>query len=253
MVFSEAAQERAQKRVRKQLARWRQQEKKAFDKLAKQVFACREDAERALADFAATLKATSVEAVEVLECAHYDWPAGKMAPDRLSYCLRGRLRECERTREELLLRKSLFILTTNEDDKEALSATQVLLAYKGQTQIERGFRFLKDPLFLASSLFLRSEKRIMALLMVMTLCLMVYAALEWRIRQGLRDQEQSFPDQKGKPTQRPTARWVFQCFVGIHVLLVAQQQLVLNLDARHEVILAVLGQRYQLFYASHHT
>ena len=48
-----------------------------------------------------------------------------------------------------------------------------------------GIRFLKDPLFLASSLFLKSPKRIMALMMVMTLCLLVYAALQHRIRQRL--------------------------------------------------------------------
>ena len=39
---------------------------------------------------------------------------------------------------------------------------------------ERGFRFLKDPLFFASSLFLKNPKRIMALLMVMLLSLLVY-------------------------------------------------------------------------------
>jgi hypothetical protein len=43
-----------------------------------------------------------------------------------------------------------------------------LAAYKNQQKVERGFRFFKDPLF-------------MALMMVMTLCLLVYAALEYRI------------------------------------------------------------------------
>lgn len=90
----------------------------------------------------------------------------------------------------------------------------------------------------------------MALLMVMTLCLLVHAALEWRIREGLRQQGQFFPDQKGKPSQRPTARWVIQCFVGIHVLWVAQQQIVLNLTEQHEIILDALGQNYRQLYAS---
>jgi transposase len=57
----------------------------------------------------------------------------------------------------------------------------------------------------------------MALLMVMTVCLLVYAALEYRIRQALKDHGATFPDQKGKPTQHPTGRWVFHSFVGIHV------------------------------------
>jgi transposase len=78
--------------------------------------------------------------------------------------------------------------------------------------IERGFRFLKDPLFMASTLYLKSPKRIMALMMVMTLCLLVYAALEYRIRQALQQHDQTFPNQKGQPTRTPTARWVFQFF-----------------------------------------
>jgi transposase len=57
--------------------------------------------------------------------------------------------------------------------------SQALLAgYKGQKHAERGFRFLKDPLFLASSLYVKKPQRMMALLMVMTVCLLVYAALE---------------------------------------------------------------------------
>ena len=58
----------------------------------------------------------------------------------------------------------------------------------------------------------------MALLMVMTVCLLVYAALEYRIRQALKAHEATFPDQKGKRMHNPTASWVLQDFVGIHVL-----------------------------------
>jgi transposase len=41
-------------------------------------------------------------------------------------------------------------------------------------------------MFLASTLFLKKVERIMALLMVMTVCLLVYAALEHRIRKTLK-------------------------------------------------------------------
>jgi len=77
-------------------------------------------------------------------------------------------------------------------------------------KVECGFRFLKDPLFHAATLYLKSPKRIMALMMIMTLCLLVYAALEYRIRQTLAKEEQTFPTQTGKATQKPTACWVFQ-------------------------------------------
>jgi len=114
---------------------------------------------------------------------------------------------------------SCCILTTNELDEGALSPQALLAGYKGHKHAERGFRFLKDPLFLASSLYLKKPQRIMALLMVMTVCLLVYAALEYRIRTALKARQAIFPNQKGQPIQNPTARWVFQYFVGIHLLL----------------------------------
>ena len=100
----------------------------------------------------------------------------------------------------------------------------------GQVHAERGFRFLKDPQFLAAALYLQKPERIMALLMVTTVCLLVYAALEYRIRQALKDHEATSPDQKGKPIANPTARWVFHYFVGIHLLCPAGSwPMVLNL------------------------
>jgi transposase len=126
----------------------------------------------------------------------------------------------------------------------------VLEGYQGQKHAERGFRFLKDPRFLASTLSLKKPERIMALLMVMTVCLLVYAALEDRIRQALKAHEATFPNHKGQPIQNPTARWVFQYFGGIHLLLMpGQWPLVLNLTETHEHLLRLLGQPYKAFYS----
>lgn len=156
----------------------------------------------------------------------------------------------EAHKAQLLKQKSLFIVATNEIDDHILSAEELLKGYKGQVQVERGFRFMKDPLFMASSFYLNAERRIMALLMVMTLCLLVYAALEWRIRQGLEERGQSYSDQKGNPTQRPTARWVFDSFRGIHVLFEEEKRLVLNMKEHHSRIVTILGDRYHNLYAS---
>jgi transposase len=66
--------------------------------------------------------------------------------------------------------------------EEHLSVQEVLNAYKEQDHAEQGFRFLKDPLFFASSLFLKKPSRISALLMVMVLSLSVYGVAERRMR-----------------------------------------------------------------------
>ena len=86
--------------------------------------------------------------------------------------------------------------------------------------------------------------------MVMTSCLMIYAALEHLIRKKLAEKELYFQCMKNKPTQKPTARWVFQCFSGIEELCINdQQKIVLNIKSRHEMILNFLGQQYRDFYS----
>ncbi|CDN16220.1 hypothetical protein RintRC_7553 [Richelia intracellularis] len=47
-----------------------------------------------------------------------------------------------------------FILATNFLDADKLSNEDVLPEYKAQQSTERGFRFLRDPLFFTSTLFL---------------------------------------------------------------------------------------------------
>ena len=151
----------------------------------------------------------------------------------------------------MLQRKSCFIIATNQLDCVALPSEELITVYKkDQQKVERGFRFLKDPMFMASTLFLKSPERIMALMMVMTLCLLVYSALELRIRDALQANSATFVDQKGKPTANPTARWVFQFFAGIHILVIERMgELVLNLNALHLNLLAILGERYQQLYS----
>ena len=97
--------------------------------------------------------------------------------------------------------------------------------------------------------FLDGQLKRMALLMVMTVCLLVYAALEYRLRQALKGQEATFPDQKGKRIPNPTARWVFHYFVGIHLLCQAGQwPMVLNLTEEPQNLLRLLGQPYMRLY-----
>ena len=103
---------------------------------------------------------------------------------------------------------------------------------------------------MASTLFLKSPERIMALMMVMTLCLLVYAALEHRIRQSLIQAQQTFPNQVGRMVSNPTARWVFQFFSGIHVLIIEHMQtLILGINQYHWLLLKLLGEPYEKIYS----
>jgi transposase len=252
LLYSEPRQPQAQRTVNTQWRKQSDQEVRAFKRLCRTAFAGEADAQQALTRFAAGLQTTVLHASTVCPTPHYGKrgrPGPGAQPAQLVYHITGALASRLTEHRARVDQQSCFILATNELDEEQLSAQAVLDGYKGQARAERGFRFLKDPQFLASSLYLKKPERVMALLMVMTVCLLVYAALEYRIRHALKEHEATFPDQKGKPTQTPTARWVFHYFVGIHVLYIPGQGLfVLNLTDEHRHLLQLLGKRYVWFY-----
>jgi transposase len=150
------------------------------------------------------------------------------------------------------LRKACFIVATNTLEAAVLSHQEVVTLYKEQGSVERGFRFLKDPLFLASSVFVKKPERIVALGLIMVLCLLVYRLAEHRLRTRLAETEQTIPDQLNRPTARPTMRWVFQCFEGIELLHIRSasgtQSFVLRLQPMHRLVLALLGPPFEKIY-----
>ena len=109
-----------------------------------------------------------------------------------------------------------FILATNLLDEKKWTDDMILQEYKEQQTTERGFRFIKDPLFFASRVFLKNTKRIMALAMIMTLALMVYSLGQRQLRQSLKLTNSHLPNQKGQPTARPTLRWILQRILQKH-------------------------------------
>lgn len=124
----------------------------------------------------------------------------------------------------------------------------MLWEYKGQQGTERGFRFLKDPMFFTSSVFLKSPERVAALAMVMGLCLLVYTLTQRALRQALASTKQTLKNQLGKPTATPTMRWVFQCFQSIHWVSLNGMQQIVNLTQEHQEVLQFLGAPCQKYY-----
>jgi transposase len=250
--FSEEAYQREIKTLRKTYQQRSLKEYRAFLGLSKQPFACEQDAITALKKFA---KQCNYLQINALPCEKKPYYRGKGRPARDSqptgyhYHIRADVSSRLEDYQQAAHRKGKFVIATNELDEQALPDVEVLLGYKGQAKVERGFRFLKDPQFIASSLFVKKPERVEALLFIMTLCLTVYAALEHRLRQQLQEQEESLPNQLGKPTQKPTMRWVFALFNGIHVLYGMPEVIVLNLKPIHLKVLTLMGDSYKKCYS----
>ncbi|WP_419835553.1 IS1634 family transposase [Endozoicomonas atrinae] len=229
-------------------------EARDLEKLRKKAFLCEDDALQAFALWQKQSKlCQSGSEPEVIRKPCYSdkgRPPSDSKPDHFEYFVHGVCFVACEKKEHAQASLGYFILSTNELDQNRLHAGELLSTYKSQQQVEGGFRFLKSPDFLVSSLYLKKPERIESLLMVMTLCLMVYAAIQHRIRHELKKQSRVFPNQKKKPCQNPTARWVFFCFQGINVLTVNnQEQHVVGLKEKQLTIIQILGISYESVYS----
>lgn len=175
--------------------------------LSKQELACRDDAEAAWRQ--AIKGKPSFLALSCLfkEEGHYqhkERPKMDTAPEYTVWHVTGMLTIDQNEVQVLISKQARFIVATNVIEEQELSHEQVYVKYKEQGGVERGFRFLKDPLFLASSVFVKKPERVMALSFLMVLCLLVYRLAEHRLRSQLLETQQTVSNQVNKPTDRPT-------------------------------------------------
>lgn len=152
--------------------------------------------------------------------------------------------------DKLIAIKSRFILATNVLDTDRLSDEQLLEAYKAQTvSVEKGFSFLKDPLFFAESFFVKKPTRLESLLMIMALSLLVYSLAERKLRTVLAQNNEQILNQIDKPTHKPTLRMVFNLFRGIHWVKNGQnQQQCTNLNQNRKNIILAFGHNVAKYY-----
>ena len=247
----QATQEQMEKKVKKTQQEW---EKRLWH-LSNQAFACQTDAQNAWEKALKGKPSWLIAMFTLKELGQYQQrgrPKQEATPDQTVWYLVPQLEVDQQEVTVLVRKKAAFIVATNILDAQRLSHEQVISTYKEQGGVERGFRFLKDPLFLASSVFVKKPERVIALSFVMVLCLLVYRLAEHLLRRQLVATKQTFPNQVNKPTSRPTMRWIFQCFEGIDLLHIRMgshwHTQVLGLQALHRQVLRLLGPVYSQFY-----
>ena len=184
VVSSQAALERAAATLTKAKQREHQAITKQLFHLQAQRFCAPSAAQAALAALAKHWTYHRVDSSYLSAHKHY---AGKGRPTpctplkAITWQIQAQVRSDDETLEHAKPVKACLVLGTNIDASEWRNA-EVIAAYKGQSQVEGGFRFLKDPLLFVSSLFVKKPNRIEGLLMVMTLALLVYSVAQRRLR-----------------------------------------------------------------------
>jgi len=250
LVFtSQTGWQQAEEAVAKAQEKEREAIQKQLYHLHAQRFSSEQEAHASLDHLARKWKYHQVDQTTATSHIHYA-RKGRPTPDTpiksIDWQLQVSVEVDPEKRRAQQQRKASFVLGTSIDSEE-VGDEEILPGYKGQGTAERGFRFLKDPLFFTSSLFVKKPCRIQGLLMVMTLALLVYSLAQRRVRQELAQQEETLPNQIGQPTATPTLRWIFQLLEGIHVVtVVIQRQVRVIIDGLTDLrkkILRLFGQK----------
>ncbi len=240
IVESQTRKESDLRKLDKKLKKEKEQVEKLLKSLKKEDFETPEQARHKLRGINKKLKLFEIKEVKFIESTSKD--------NKTVYKIEGVGHE--KPEEIEIQRKSAgrFILATNLVDDNKLEPSEILTNYKNQQSCERGFRFLKDPLFFADSFFVENPERIETMLFLMSLCLLVYNLGQRELRNSLKRIKTGIKNQLGKLTISPTLRWVFQCFQGIHLLTLNGINQIVNLTSERNFILNCLPSSCQKYY-----
>ena len=256
VIESEIRKQADIKKIVKQVERQLESSKTALHKLSRQNFACIADAETAIKKLSDSWKYHQITEIESRE-KPVKTKKGKLNKSIQTqtqvYQVTGTIEPRNSAIEAEQAKAGRFILATNILDPEAVSNPQVLLEYKAQQSNERGFRFIKDPLFFTASVFVKKPERVEAIGMIMGLCLLVYNLAQRKLRQQLESTNNRVKNQVKKLTNKPTMRWIFQMFQAVHLVTINGAKQISNLTQERQDILRHLGEyccQYYLIFPS---
>ncbi len=243
VIHSEAALSRARSTLVRQQEKESKQIEKALFHLQAQRFESENAGKNALEARVKTWKFHQVKEILLTPQKHYTKkgrPSAKAKAAGVNWQIQATFSVDENYIETQSQHNACFVIGSNIKDDE-LTDTELFRGYKSQSNVEGGFRFLKDPLFFVSSLFLKKPSRIEALLMIMTLSLFVYSIAQRRIRASLAAQNETIPNQIDQPVRRPTLRWIFQLFEGINfITLTFNDMIKTTVDRLNDLRLKIL-------------
>ncbi len=245
VVQSKARRKSDLDKLSKKIIKASEKTKRELKQLSQDTFACESDAVKALSKVSKKFKYHRIDKTEVIKVE-----LGQINEKQEScYKILATYIEDEDKIKKERCSAGRFIIATNLLESKELSNDSMISEYKAQQSCERGFGFLKDPLFFADSIFLKSPERIESLAMIMGLCLLVYTLAQREIRAALSKSKATIKNQLGKSTDRPTLRWIFQCFQSIHVVSFNNQKQVSNWNKDRDFILKLLPKYCHHYYS----
>ena len=153
--------------------------------------------------------------------------------------------------EEAINAELLYIVATT-DTKREWTMAELLSTYKRQSVIERCWRCCKRPSMMVDSIYLQKPSRIDALLWLMELALLVYAATEYLARKVMKEKELKLTGSEQRVNVRPTGEFLLRyvSYLGIALVLNRStgQWSVENVNKELALLLTALGHDWLKYY-----
>ena len=257
LVYSEQAYQREKKTFEKKIETEAIKLKNDAWHLGNEIFQCEKDALKSAKEFAKQYNYHDIlSTVEIIEkYTGRGRPKAESPKTKVGYGIKIKFDKNQKIITEQLATKGRFILATSQLDQNAISTEDILYEYKSQSQVERGFRFLKDPWFMVDSVFLKKNERVEALMLIMTLCLMVYNVGEYRLREQLKEKKETLPNQLKKQISNPTLRWIFKMLQGISMVRICVDSIankyqthISNISVLTKRIIGYFGKKAETIY-----
>jgi transposase len=200
---------------------------KALEELKKRPFACKRDAEievdKFIKEYSVKYHITDWGIEEKTERVKREKRGRPKKNEKIqtqtNYYLNGNLQLDDKAYEMDREICGLFVLITSLMNIEKRSSKDILQRYKGQGNVERIFKFIKNPAWVGS-FCLNTPSRIAALGYIVLIAAMIYTLWERNIRKALSDsEEEPIEGLNRQKTKRPTTYALQKVMSSILVLL----------------------------------
>lgn len=258
LVFNGYLRGQKEKTLNKRADKELEQVKAKIKKLSTQPCKCRGDAEKAVAEIVKKsrfCKITDITYEEVYKKASKGRPAKNKTNEQIlaSVKVTAKVSIDQQILSEKLEKEMMYILVTNDITRK-WSMAELLSTYKRNSVIERNWRCCKSPKMFIDAIYLKNPSRIDALLWLMSLALLLYAAMEYKIRKVMKENDLEIPSIiRGKIEKQPTMARFLQ-YVGnlrIHVIKAPDGIVYIsNLSQPVQKILLKLGEKWCWYFNS---
>ena len=229
-------------------------------KLWTQPCKCRADAEKAVEALKNKLSLCRIDSADYEEVKKNEKPGrpkkGEESKKVVAFCKVKAKASIDPQKVEDAINSELLYVVATTDTKREWTMAELLSTYKRQSVIERCWRCSKRPNMMVDSIYLQKPSRIDALLWLMELALLVYAATEYLARKVMKEKKLKLTGAERRVNIRPTGEFLLRYVSYLGIALVLNRDTrrwsVENVNEELALLLTALGDEWLKYYNDDH-